>query len=267
MGDVSKQDERLASNALRGKVALVTGAASGIGLAVAERLASDGAQVVIADLQADAGHAQAERIGGMFVECDLALRSDCQALIDRTLHAFGTVHILVNNAGFQHVDAIEDFPEDTWDRMMAVMLTAPFLLTKYAWPAMKAQRWGRVIQISSIHGLVASPFKSGYITAKHGLIGLTRTAALEGGAYGITVNAICPAYVRTPLVESQIADQARLRGISREEVIAKVMLEPAAIKRLIEPAEVADLVAYLCTDTGNIITGSAWSMDLGWTAR
>ncbi len=267
MIDVSREDGRLASSALRGKVALVTGAASGIGLAVAERFASDGAQVVIADIQTDAGQAQAERLGAMFVECDLALRSGCQNLIDRTLEAFGTVHILVNNAGFQHVDAIEDFPEDTWDRMMAVMLTAPFLLTKYAWPAMKAQRWGRVIQISSIHGLVASPFKSGYITAKHGLIGLTRTAALEGGAYGITVNAICPAYVRTPLVESQIADQARLRGISREEVVEKVMLEPAAVKRLIEPAEVADLVAYLCTDTGSVITGSAWSMDLGWTAR
>jgi len=264
---ISGQEEALESNALRGKVALVTGAASGIGLAVAERFVADGAQVVIADVQAEAGSVQAKRLGCIFVECDLALRSGCRTLVDQVLEAFGTLHILINNAGFQHIDAIEDFPEDTWDRMMAVMLTAPFLLTKYAWPAMKAQRWGRVIQISSIHGLVASPFKSGYITAKHGLIGLTRTAALEGGAYGITVNAICPAYVRTPLVEAQIADQARLRGISRDEVIEKVMLEPAAVKRLIEPEEIADLVAYLCTGTGSIITGSAWTMDLGWTAR
>jgi 3-hydroxybutyrate dehydrogenase len=210
---------------------------------------------------------QARRLGCLFVECDLSQRSACRTLADRILKEFGTIHILINNAGFQHVAAIEDFPEDTWDRMMAVMLTAPFLLTKYFWPAMVAQRWGRVIQMASIHGLVASPFKSGYITAKHGLIGLTRTAALEGGPHGITVNAICPAYARTPLVESQIADQARLRGISREEVIEKVMLEPAAVKRLIEPEEIADLVAYLCTDTGSIITGSALTMDLGWTAR
>ena len=267
MPEIPLLDNAPEGNALRGKVALVTGAASGIGLAVAERFVADGAQVVIADIQAGAGRAQAQRLGGLFVECDLAHRSGCRNLIDRTLEAFGTLHILVNNAGFQHIDPIEDFPEDIWDRMMAVMLTAPFLLTKYAWPAMRAQRWGRVIQIDSIHGLVASPFKSGYITAKHGLIGLTRTAALEGGAYGIAVNAICPAYVRTPLVEAQIADQARMRGVSPEEVIEKVMLEPAAVKRLIEPAEVADLVAYLCSDTGSIITGSAWTMDLGWTAR
>lgn len=257
----------LQDNALQGKVAVVTGAASGIGLAIAERFAADGAQVVIGDLQAGAGRAAARRLGGLFVESDLGCRADCRALIDAALEAFGTVHILVNNAGFQHIDAIEDFPEDTWDRMIAVMLTAPFLLTKYVWPAMKAQRWGRVIQIDSIHGLVASPFKSGYVSAKHGLIGLTRTSALEGGAYGITVNAVCPAYVRTPLVENQVADQAHTRGISAEEVVEKVMLEPAAIKRLIEPEEVADLVAYLCSEVGGVITGAAWAMDLGWTAR
>jgi 3-hydroxybutyrate dehydrogenase len=252
---------------MRGKVAVVTGAASGIGLAVAERLAGDGAHVVMGDLQAEAGQAAAQRLDGLFVECDLARRAGCRALIDSALKAFGTVHILVNNAGFQHVATIEDFDEDTWDRMIAVMLTAPFLLTKYAWPSMKAQGWGRVVQVDSIHGLVASPFKSGYVTAKHGLIGLTRTAALEGGAHGITVNAVCPAYVRTPLVEAQIADQARIRALSPDEVVEKVMLEPAAVKRLIEPREVADLVAYLCTEAGSVITGSAWTMDLGWTAR
>jgi 3-hydroxybutyrate dehydrogenase len=267
MPEVPLLEDAPERNTLRGKVAVVTGAASGIGLAVAERFVASGARVVIADIQADLGQAQAERLGCQYVECDLALRADCRALVDRALEAFGTVHVLVNNAGFQHIDPIEDFPEDIWDRMIAVMLTAPFLLTKYAWPAMKAEGWGRVIQIDSIHGLVASPFKSGYITAKHGLIGLTRTAALEGGAHGITVNAICPAYVRTPLVEAQIADQALTRGISQEEVIEKVMLEHAAVKRLIEPEEVADLVAYLCSDAGGIITGSAWTMDLGWTAR
>lgn len=253
--------------ALQDKVAVVTGGASGIGLAIAERFAADGARVVIGDLQAENGRAVAQRLGGLFVAGDLSRRADCRALIERALESFGTIHILVNNAGFQHIDPIESFPEDIWDKMLAVMLTAPFLLTKYAWPAMKAQGWGRVINISSVHGQVASPFKSAYISAKHGLIGLTRTAALEGGQHGITVNAICPAYVRTPLVESQIADQARTRNLAPEDVIEKVMLEPAAIKRLIEPEEVAALAAYMCSQGGGAITGVAWSIDLGWTAR
>jgi len=257
----------MGDGALQNKVAVVTGGASGIGRAVAERCAADGAQVVIGDVQVEAGRAVAQRIGGLFVESDLSRRADCQALVEQALEAFGAVHILVNNAGFQHIDPIEVFPEDTWDRLLAVMLTAPFLLTKYAWPAMRAQGWGRVVNIASIHGLVASPFKSAYITAKHGLIGLTRVAALEGGEHGITVNAICPAYVRTPLVEDQIADQARTRGLSPENVIQNVMLEPAAVKRLIEPEEVADLVAYLCSAAAGVVTGAAWTMDLGWTAR
>lgn len=250
-----------------GKVAVVTGGASGIGRAVAERLAADGASVVICDRQVDAGKAVAAEINGLFVEADLTRRADCRAAIDRALEAHGAIHILVNNAGFQHIDAIEDFPEDTWDAMIAVMLTAPFLLTRYAWPTMKAQGWGRVVNIDSIHGLVASPFKSAYTSAKHGLVGLTRTAALEGGAHGITVNAVCPAYVRTPLVENQIADQARTRGMPPEEVVEKVMLESAAVKRLIEPSEVADLVAYLCSDPAAVMTGATLTMDLGWTAR
>jgi len=252
---------------LQGKVAVVTGGASGIGLAITERFVADGLQVVIGDIQAEAGSEVAQRLGGLFVEGDLSRRANCKMLIDRAVESFGTVHILVNNAGFQHIAPIEVFPEDTWDRLLAVMLTAPFLLTKYVWPAMKAQAWGRVVNIASIHGLVASPFKSAYITAKHGLIGLTRAAALEGGEYGITVNAICPAYVRTPLVENQIAAQARTRGISPEEVVEKVMLEPAAIKRLIMPEEVADLVAYLCSEATGVVTGASWTMDMGWTAR
>ena len=249
------------------KVALITGGASGIGLACAERLAADGMKVVLADVNEKAGAEHAKRLGGTFVAADLTQRDGCRKLVDTSLKAHGTVHVLVNNAGFQHVSPIEDFPEDQWERMISLMLTAPFLLTRYCWPAMKRQKWGRVVNIASIHALVASPFKVGYISAKHGLIGLTRTAALEGGEHGITVNAICPAYVRTPLVDSQIADQAKANRMSPDEVIEKIMLAPAAVKRLIEPREVADFVAYLCGDAAGVITGAALTMDLGWTAR
>jgi 3-hydroxybutyrate dehydrogenase len=249
------------------RVAIVTGAASGIGLACAERLAADGMKVVLADVNEKAGAEHAKRLGGLFVAADLTSRKGCRNLVDQALKACGTVHVLVNNAGYQHVSPIEDFPEDQWERMLALMLTAPFLLTRYCWPAMKKQKWGRVVNIASIHALVASPFKVGYISAKHGLIGLTRTAALEGGEHGITVNAICPAYVRTPLVDSQIADQAKANRMSPDEVIEKIMLAPAAVKRLIEPREVAGFVAYLCGDAAGTITGAALTMDLGWTAR
>ena len=249
------------------KVAIVTGAASGIGLACAERLAADGMQVVLADMNEKAGAEHARRLAGDFIFSDLAKRSDCKQLVDETLKRHGTVHVLVNNAGYQHVAPIEDFPEDQWERMLALMLTAPFLLTRYCWPAMKKQKWGRVVNIASIHALVASPFKAAYISAKHGLVGLTRTAALEGGEFGITVNAMCPAYVRTPLVDNQIADQAKANRMSAADVIEKIMLAPAAVKRLIEPSEVAGFVAYLCSEPAGVITGAALTMDLGWTAR
>jgi 3-hydroxybutyrate dehydrogenase len=249
------------------KVAIVTGAASGIGLACAERLAADRMKVVLADVNEKAGAEHARRLGGTFVAADLTSRAGCRNLVERALQVYGTVHVLVNNAGYQHVAPIEDFPEDQWERMIALMLTAPFLLTRYCWPAMKKQKWGRVVNIASIHALIASPFKVGYISAKHGLVGLTRTAALEGGEHGITVNAICPAYVRTPLVDNQIADQAKANNMSPEDVIEKIMLAPAAVKRLIEPREVADFVAYLCGDPAGTITGAALTMDLGWTAR
>jgi 3-hydroxybutyrate dehydrogenase len=179
----------------------------------------------------------------------------------------GAIHSLVNNAGYQHVEPIESFSEETWDGMIALMFTGAFLLTKYTWSVMKAQGWGRIVNHASIDGLVASPFKSAYNSAKHGLIGMNRTAALEGGADGITVNAICPAYVRTPLVEKQIADQARRHGLSPEQILEKIMLEPAAIKRLIEPVEVSEMVAYLCSDAAGAITGAVWTIDLGWTSR
>jgi 3-hydroxybutyrate dehydrogenase len=249
------------------RVGIVTGAASGIGKAIAEALAKEGHDVVLADLHEEQGQEVAAAIGGHFVQADLAERAACRRLVDETLERFGRVDILVNNAGFQHINAIENFAEDTWEKMIAVMLTAPFLLTKYVWPSMQANQWGRVVNIGSVHSLRASPYKVGYISAKHGMVGLTRTTALEGAPHGITVNTVCPAYVRTPLVEAQIADQARTRGISENEVIEKVMLEPTAIKRLIEPEEIAALVMFLCSEYAGSATGVEWVMDLGWTAH
>ncbi len=249
------------------RVALVTGGASGIGEGTARALAADGVTVMITDVNEKRGREIAEEINGGFVGGDLADRAQCKHIVDATIEVFGQLDILVNNAGFQHIDPIPDFPEDTWDRLIAVMLTAPFLLSKYSWNYLIKAEHPRIVNIASLHGVVASPFKAAYITAKHGLIGFTRTAALEGGEHGLTVNAVCPAYVRTPLVENQIADQARTRGITPEEVIEQVMLEPAAIKKLLEPEDIAALVVYLCSPAAWGITGSIQLIDLGWTAK
>lgn len=249
------------------RVALVTGAASGIGRAIAEALAADGAAVMITDVNEEMGREIAAKIGGGFVPGDLSRREECKRIVDETVKTFGQVDILVNNAGFQHIAPVADFPEDVWDRLMSVMLTAPFLLSKYAWNHLIRSGQGRIINVASLHGVVASPFKAAYISAKHGLIGLTRTLALEGGEHGLTVNAVCPAYVRTPLVENQIKDQAATRGISEEEVVGQVMLEPAAIKKLLEPEDVANFVVFLCSPAAWGITGSVQLIDLGWTAR
>lgn len=249
------------------KCAIVTGGASGIGKSVAEALGQEGHGVVIADLNEEDGLSVAGKVGGHFVKADLAERESCRHVVDAAVSEYGRIDILVNNAGFQHVSPLEAFPEEKWDQMLSVMLTAPFLLTKYVWPHMQEQKWGRVVNIASIHGMVASPNKVGYISAKHGLLGLTRTAALEGGVHGITVNAVCPAYVRTPLVENQIAAQAETHKIREEEVVEKIMLKSAAIKKIIEPKEVASLVLFLCSDSGASITGACWTIDCGWTAQ
>lgn len=251
---------------LKDKVAIVTGAASGIGLATAEMLAKEGARVVLADINEAQLEAVSAKIGADALAVDLSKREGCWELADYTMKRHGRIDILINVAGIQNVASVEDFPEERWDFMISLMLTAPFLLTKYAWPSMRQNGWGRVINLNSIHGLVASEFKSAYVSAKHGLMGLTKTAALEGGPCGITVNSICPAYVRTPLVDNQIEAQAQNHGISKEEVISKIMLQKAAIKTMLEPETIAAAVKFLCSDAAANITGTAFTIDGGWTA-
>ena len=248
------------------RIALVTGAASGIGKACAEALAADGMRVAVVDVDEERGRRVADDLGGAFVAADLTDRSGCRAAVEGTVSALGGLDVLVNNAGYQHIDPIPDFPEDTWNDMLALMLTAPFLLTKYAWEHLKRTGHGRVIHIGSAHSLTASPFKAAYVTAKHGLMGLTRVTALEGGEHGITCNTVCPSYVRTPLVEKQVADQARTRGIRTEEVEEKVFLANVAIKRMLEPADVGRYVAFLASEAAWGITGSAQTIDQGWSA-
>lgn len=251
---------------LKDKVTVVTGAASGIGLAMAQVFSESGSKVVMADINEEGLQKESAALGADYVVTDLSKREDCKKLIDFALEKHGRVDVLINVAGIQTVSTIEDFPEDKWDFMISLMLTAPFLLTKYAWPSMKANGWGRVINLNSIHGLVASEYKSAYISAKHGLSGLTRTAALEGGPLGITVNSICPAYVRTPLVDKQIADQAKTHGIPEDQVVSEIMLSKAFIKKLLEPRTVAEVAKWLCSDVASSITGVMLPVDGGWTA-
>jgi len=261
MYETSKAPGTLAGGAdLSGRSALVTGAASGIGRACAERLSRAGAAVTALDLDGDAVKEVARGIGGEALQADL---SDYEVLDGLQIEA----DIVVNNAGLQHVAAIEEFPPERFSLILRVMLEAPFRLVQKALPGMYEKGWGRVINISSIHGLIASPYKVAYISAKHGLEGLSKVVALEGGAKGVTSNTICPSYVRTPLVENQIADQARTHGISEDEVVEKIMLTEPAIKRLIEPEEVAELAAFLCTPQASFITGASLKMDGGATAH
>ncbi len=243
------------------EAAIVTGAASGIGRAVAERLVSDGWDVLAVDLEADPAGP------GEPFAADLTTREGNRAAVAAALERFGRLDALVPNAGFQHVAAVEEFDEDRWDALVALLLTSPFLLARYAWPALRATGNGRIVVVASVHGLVASPFKAGYVSAKHGVLGLVKTLALEGAEVGIRASAVCPGYVRTPLVERQITDHARIHGISEERVIEDVLLAPQALKRLLEPAEVADAVAYLLGESGRGFTGAPLVLDGGWTAR
>ena len=248
---------------LDGRTALVTGAGSGIGAAVVERLATAGARVHAVDIDGDALDKLVARVGGDTVTPWVVDLSDLDAHRDLPVD----VDVLVNNAGIQHVAPVHEFPVEEFERIHRIMLLSPFRLVRACLPHMYAAGWGRVVNISSVHGLRASPFKSAYVSAKHGLEGLSKVIALEAGDKGVTSNCVNPAYVRTPLVEKQVADQARTHGIPDSEVLEKVMLTPVAVKRLIEPVEVADLVAFLCGPSSDSISGSSFTMDGGWTAH
>ena len=244
-----------------GQAALVTGAGSGIGRAIARRLTTDGIDVLSVDLRPDPDGP------GVPFAADLTDEAANVAAVQEALRRFGRLDIVVPCAGIQHVAPIAEFPVSKWRTIIDLMLTSPFLLAREAWPALVQAPAGRYIAIASAHALAASPFKAAYVSAKHGLLGLVKTLALEGAEAGVSATAVCPAYVRTPLVEAQIADQARSHGIPEAEVTERVLLAPQAIKRLTEPEEVADVVAFLAGPRGQMFTGVPVTMDGGWTAR
>jgi 3-hydroxybutyrate dehydrogenase len=259
---------------LHGKTAIVTGSTSGIGLGIAEALARAGAGVVLNGFgdatQIEKTRAElAQRTGSMVVysPADMGKPKAIEQMVRQTVDAFGTVDIMVNNAGIQHVAPIDEFPDEKWEAILAINLSSAFHATKLVLPQMRRKGWGRIINVASAHALVASPYKAAYVAAKHGVLGLTKVTALETAEDGITCNAICPGYVRTPLVEKQIDDQAKAHGISRDKVISDVLLQRQPNKRFVEVAELAALALFLCTDSGASVTGVALPMDGGWTAQ
>jgi 3-hydroxybutyrate dehydrogenase len=243
-----------------GRAIIVTGAAGGIGRAIAQLLTDGGAQVLAVDLE-PAGDGP-----GVPYAADLTTREGNRGAVDAALDQFGRLDAIVPNAGFQHVAPIGEFPEDKWDDLIGVLLTSPFLLARYGWDALVRSGDGRFIAVASVHSLLASPFKTGYVAAKHGVLGLVRSLALEGAEHGVIASAVCPGFVRTPLVENQVVDQARERGVSEEAALQDVILAPHAVKRLIEPDEVAAVVAFLLGPGGRAFTGAPVTMDLGWSA-
>ncbi|HEY8765261.1 MAG TPA: 3-hydroxybutyrate dehydrogenase [Solirubrobacteraceae bacterium] len=243
------------------KAAIVTGAASGIGRAVAARQVQDGMDVLAVDLHPDPD------APGVLHEAGLSQPESNAAVVADALERFGRLDVVVPCAGIQHVAPVEDFPTERWDTIIALLLNSTFLLAKHAWPSLRESGAGRFIVIASVHGLVASPYKAAYVAAKHGVLGLVKTLALEGAEHGIAATAVCPGYVRTPLVERQIADQATAHGMAEEDVLEQVILAPHAVKELIEPSEVAEVVSFLAGTAGRSFTGVPVTMDLGWTAR
>lgn len=262
----------LMDDQLKGRVAIVTGAGSGIGKAVAEALAREGVAVIVNDIDRRNGMAVAQAINGsggeaVFHYGDVSQVKDVMSLINTTVDRYTRIDILVNNAGLQHVSPLHELTEEKWNQVIGVMLTGPFLTTKYAFPHMMAQRKGRIINISSTQGLVSAEFQAADVSAKHGVLGLTKVTALEGARHNITAVAVCPGFVRTPLAEKQIARLAKFHGLTEEEVVDKILTAPAPLKRMLGPEEVATLVVYLATDVAQCITGSAVPIDCGWTAR
>lgn len=262
------------SGTLKGKTALITGSTSGIGQGIAEAFAAQGANIVLNGF-GPAGEIEALR-ASMATKFGVTVRYDAadmtkpetiEAMMGKAIGEFGAVDILVNNAGIQHVAPIEDFPVDKWQAIIAINLMSAFHTIRLAVPAMKQRKWGRIINIASAHALVASPFKSAYVAAKHGIAGLTKTVALETAAFGITVNAICPGYVLTPLVEKQIPDTAKARGISEQQVIETVLLAAQPTRQFVSIAQVASMAGYLASDAAASVTGSLMSIDGGWTAQ
>ncbi|BCH21844.1 3-hydroxybutyrate dehydrogenase [Mesorhizobium sp. L-8-3] len=256
------------------RTAIVTGSTSGIGLAIAHRLAAQGCNVVVNSFSDTAeDHAAAESIAARhgvraaYIKADMSKPAECRALIAAAAERFGTADILVNNAGIQHVAPVEAFPVEKWDAIISINLSSAFHTTAAAIPLMKAAGWGRIVNIASAHGLVASPFKSAYVSAKHGIMGFTKTVALEIARDGITCNAVCPGYVLTPLVEAQIPDQMKAHDMDRETVIREVMLEKQPTKEFVTVEQIAATVSFLCSEDAAQINGTHISVDGGWTAE
>ncbi len=257
---------------MKNQTALITGSTSGIGLGIAKAFAAKGYNIIFNGLEANGSEIAQKTaaefgIDFMFSGANMLQPAALREMVQQATEKFGTIDILINNAGIQHVSPIEDFPEEKWDAIIGINLTSAFHLTKAVWPAMKAQNFGRIINIASAHGLFASEFKSAYVAAKHGIVGFTKTMALEGAPFGITANAICPGYVKTPLVEKQIADQAKAHNLPESEVVKKVILTKQAIKEFVPVAAIAELALFLASESAATLTGTALPIDGGWSAQ